>query len=67
MPGLLIVDRGPKFKKKVKIICKELGIWRIVVSIYNLRANSIIEGGYFSLANTLAKLTNSTRKGWIKL
>ena len=67
IPSLLIVNRRPEFKKEVKIVYKELRIQRIVVSIYNLRANSIIKGSYFSLASTLAKLTNSIRKGQIKL
>ena len=67
MPGLLIVDGGPEFKKEVKTVCEELGIRRIVVSAYNPRANGIVEGGHFSLASTLAKLTNGTGKGWTKL
>ena len=41
--GKLIVDKGPKNKKFVKTLTKLYSIDKIVVSVYYLQANRIIE------------------------
>ena len=38
------------------MLFKNLRIRRVVISLYNSRANSLGERGYFSIASALAKL-----------
>ena len=44
--GKLKVDRGSEFKKSIITEFKKLEITRIVISIYNTRANSIVKCKY---------------------
>ena len=52
------MDRGPKNKKHIKEFIERYGIKRVVISVYNSKANSIIERGYRSIVNTLTKMTD---------
>ncbi|PMD16209.1 hypothetical protein NA56DRAFT_580917, partial [Hyaloscypha hepaticicola] len=44
--GKLKINRGSEFKKNVIIEFKKLRIARIVISVYNIKANSIVEYKY---------------------
>ena len=60
--GKLIVDRGLENKKFVKTLTKLYNINRIVVSVYYLQANRIIEQGYKPIIDILTKLTEDRKK-----
>jgi hypothetical protein len=44
--GKLKVNGGLKFKKKVIMELKKLGITRIMIFVYNTRVNDMVERGY---------------------
>lgn len=67
VPGILVVDRGSENKGEVEEACKDLAIARLVVSVYNPRANGILEEGHFLIASSLAKMTQGSGKHWPKL
>jgi hypothetical protein len=58
----VVVDRGSKFKKEVVEILKYLGINRVLISLYNSRANGVNEVGYIPIIVALIKITNGTRE-----
>ena len=53
---VVLVNGGSKFEGDLIVLLKNLRIRRVVISPYNLRANSLNERGYFSIALALAKL-----------
>ncbi len=66
MPMKVVVDGGPENREQLKQYCEEIGIKRVVISIYNLTANSTVEMGYVSIANMLSKLTGGMGTNWLK-
>ena len=53
---VVLVNGGSEFEEDLITLLKNLRIKRVVISPYNLRANSLNERGYFSIALALAKL-----------
>lgn len=63
MISMAIVDNGPKFKKEFLPLLKELGIWQIITSLYNPKANSINKRRHYSISIALKKIE---RKGKLR-
>jgi hypothetical protein len=61
----LIVDGGPENKGLVEGLVKKFGINRIITSAYHPEVNGMIERGYQSTANGLAKMTEGGLGKWV--
>jgi hypothetical protein len=61
----LIVDWGPENKGLVEGLVKKFGINRIITSAYHPEVNGMIERGYQSTANGLAKMTEGGLGKWV--
>jgi len=53
---VVLVNSGSEFEEDLITLLKNLGIKRVIISPYNLKANSLNERGYFSIALALTKL-----------
>jgi len=53
---VVLVNGGSEFEGDLITLLKNFRIKRVVISPYNLRANSLNERGYFSITLILAKL-----------
>jgi hypothetical protein len=53
------VDGGPENKDIIKQLATDYGIKRVVISVYNSKANGIIERDHLSIVNALAKMIDS--------
>ncbi|KAB5515051.1 hypothetical protein GE09DRAFT_906509, partial [Coniochaeta sp. 2T2.1] len=62
IPGIVVVNGGSENKGIVVDLYKRFGVHRVVISVYNARANSIVENGYLSLLSILAKSSGGTSK-----
>lgn len=56
MPGRIVVDGGPEFKKDVITLLERHQIPRIQISAYNPQAQGIVEAGHHVLARALKRL-----------
>ena len=52
----MICDEESKNKNLMKILIKKYEIHQIIILLYNLQANKIIEVSYKSIVNALSKL-----------
>jgi len=60
--GVLVVDKGLKNKKYVKAFADIYSIYRVVISVYNSKVNSMIEKGHRPIINALAKMLEGRDK-----
>ncbi|AEO64809.1 uncharacterized protein THITE_2040240, partial [Thermothielavioides terrestris NRRL 8126] len=61
-PIVVVVDRGSKFKGKVKEILCKLGIKRVIILLYNSYINGVNEASYILITTLFIKMTNSIEK-----
>ncbi|KAH7253248.1 hypothetical protein B0J15DRAFT_398111, partial [Fusarium solani] len=56
MISVVVIDSRLEFKKEFLSLLKELGVLRIVTSLYNPKANSINERGHYLISIALRKI-----------
>src|SRR6266516_1583411 len=55
----LIINGGPENKGYIKDLTNRVGIYRLRISTYNLKANGGIEGNHNDMRNALSKMEGS--------
>jgi hypothetical protein len=60
------VDGGPENKDVVEQLAADYGIKRVIISVYNFKANGIIERGYLPIVNAFAKITDGGEGNWVQ-
>jgi len=61
---VVLVNSGSEFEGDLVTLLKNFRIKRVIISPYNLRANSLNERGYFSIALVLTKLCKGKIVRW---
>ena len=61
---VVLVNGGSEFEGDLITLLKNLRIKRVVISPYNLRANSLNKRGYFSITLIFAKLYKGKIVRW---
>jgi hypothetical protein len=61
-----IINKDPENKDLVVQFVTDYSIKRVVISPYNAKANGMIERGYKSIINVLAKMTKGGIDKWIR-
>ncbi len=62
----LIVNRGLENKVDVKSLAKKFRIKWVIISIYYLLANRIVEYSYCPIKDVLSKIIKSSKGDWLK-
>ena len=52
----LIINRGLENKGFIEVLIKRVGIYRLRISVYNLKANGGIKGNHNDIRNALTKI-----------
>jgi hypothetical protein len=58
----LIIDGGLENKVNVKGLAKKFRIKWVIISVYYLLANGIVEHSYCSIKNVLSKIIKSNKR-----
>ncbi len=62
----LIINGGLENKVDIKGLAKKFGIKQIVISVYYLLANEIVEHSYCPIKDALSKIIKSNKGDWLK-
>jgi hypothetical protein len=61
-----IVDGSPENKDVMEQFVADYGIKRVVISVYNFKANGMIERGHSPIINVFAKMTDGGEGNWVQ-
>lgn len=63
LPGILVVDGGPENKGVLTDLCQRYSIRKVVMSVYNARANGTVKNSHLSIFATISKTLGDKGKG----
>ena len=53
--GSVVTDNGPEVQKAFRLLLEYMGIPQVTISLYNSKANSVVERGHFIIQEAIVK------------